>query len=908
MKKLGSSLPKSLAVLLVFILSFLAQAYAGVCPEKIYIDKPDCRTLCESVYQKIKKDVANFDSEYGLVSAYQQTSTLPDVSAMCACTFGKKNVITDEYSILDVCYYTVRTSVPGVAVKRGEGSLDLSMPLSDYLLRLFLFDKDVADKPLPPIIALSPSGEMIKGMYTLYVSSIKGVSVYVAALLLTVALMWQFISMISGNFTQVVRSPGQFFSQLVTGEKISNYASVTLATLFLVLPLNGSITGLEMKRDAVLKEAKAKCELIKEEMEKEYDECVDEKQDLVALYGCMESGSGGSNISVLDVLTTIATDPSALVDMGIGYLIDVLSGDTSDYQKVIAALMGSIKAPWTCEAIAEKECKDMRDDLQKKYDQCINEYEKYKKEIPVELQQVEAPLAVRMIRDSVLWGSKFAEHNVLPVAAGVIRNYVINRYVNMSALSELSNAAGVDSVKAYKEAIDKMWNMPVYRVYGSEPVICQGVIDGKDVTVQTCADYYALTDDQRLLLVQQHPYECKDALITLGLFCKKLQKQKEIAADVEEEVKATKDRKAWLNDALTKTEDDFGWLSPAIMPLYSIYYELTNFHVKVRDDMAYGTLIAERHYRSAEVSYPAQFISDHLSSLYGTARAVGSFVGGVFNLAKNAVVGIGSAVVNKAEDIIVNEDVGDDFAGEISPSLSYQIGRTMVLYSIPPGDKFAYVLNKIGGFVEKIVIGLGAYNTIYAAAGVLIHFVKPILSIYLAAKINEIFLSMLPLIVGSFALLVRAIQYFLEVILLVLITPFYAIAAVTKQKNKVMDFFISMFKLTFFPVVFLIVAVMTFTAVELGYLFTYSVPVKYVLGLIPTDGIFTGFMAGVLDAVFVIFSALVCASLAWFVGFNMTETIIDWVSSIISYTDRKVQGFESIAKQHVGKLVAKTAI
>ena len=874
---------------LIFLFSLLSQAHAGLeCPAKVYVDKPDCAHLCKAVYEKIM-DNTHIKNRYTLVSAYQQPSFLPNVYSFCACTFGKYNVILGEHTELDSCYYTLRTTVPGTSIQKATGDFSFPMPLSDYLLRLFLFDKQVASQPIPPIIAVSPSGEMIKGMYTLYAKSIKAVSTYIAALLLTIAVSWQFISLISGNFTQVVRSPGQFFSNLVAGEKIANYGALTLATLFLVLPLNGKYTGLALQNDAVLKEVRAKCEMIKKEMQEEYDECVDEKQDLANLYGC-DSSVWGNILSLVD---------------------QVLSGGNLNWNSLIDAITGGITAPWTCEALQEKECKDMRDALEKQYDKCVAEYEKYRESIPANLTSVEAPLAVRMIRDSILWGSNFAEKTVLPIAGGVIKNYIINRYVNLTALSEMTSAAGVSSVKQYKEAVDKMWHTPVFRTYGQESILCEGIVDGRPVKVETCADYYALTEEQWEQLLQQNPYECKDARITLGVFCGKLQRQKQIVMDVENSVKSSKDAIKWLDSSLTKAQEDFGWLSPAVMPLYSLYYEAARFGIKLPDKMAYGTLIASRHYLSSAVNLPAELLDNYAYQKYESVATTLDYAKKALSIAKGAVVGAVDWISNKAETALgLKEDYGDDYAGEMTPSITYSLGRMMVLYSIPPGDKFAQVITRITGMAEKVVLGLAILKTPYFVPVIAITspIFRTILAIYAAAKLNEMFLAMLPLIVGSFALLIRAIQYFLEVILFVLITPFYAVAAVTKQKGKVMDFFITLFKLTFFPVVFLIASVMTFTAVELGFLFTYTVPVKYVLGIIPLDGLFTGFIAGIIDAVFIIFSSLVCASLAWFTGFNTTETIVDWISNIISYTDRKIQGFEQIAKHHVGKMAAKTAI
>ncbi|WP_297445016.1 hypothetical protein [Desulfurobacterium sp.] len=864
--------------ILFFLVLLTSSALGAFCPDKVDLKEGSCRALCEKIAEETGKGGTVLASVYGTPSSNMAIPTY------CTCVFNRyidkdAGNAPDNLESTLVCTYALTNKYGGIGLKVQDTTdknnlryLDISLP--NYLVRVFLFDKTVKDVA-PALIQNTPLYAGIQGFYTIYLKVLKGFSIFMAYIILVVVLSWHLISHTFKNWNDIMRNPGSSFQNLLSATYKGKALQVIPVMLFFSLPLPPNITGSYV--NPTVKQEKIDPVAMCSDIQTLVEECKNEAQDYKTIY-CDNEDSGGSLGDIFDDLLCIITGECSITDL---------------FNKL--SVQGSFEA--LCGSTMEQQCEE----LAQEYDNCIKKYEDLAKKMEdkpkyewadPDISTINTPLALTMMRNFILWGVDVAEHGVTPYVNTVVTNIFLKTMTYDGYAYSYADISGRLNYESLAKAVDEAWRMPVFYFMSDSGAQmyqeCRVNVGGQEVVISSCADLDKYDQASIEMARASHIGACDDVFWTLDQVCPQLKKYKLMAQDIKKNETESNEEVEKLLTLINSTKDQYGFLAPAIIPMYSIFYFIDSIPgIRTSVDPIIATKVGEKNY---PLNSPG--LTDYLAKAYGFGKSVAGGIGSAVTTAARWLKAGAESVYGFMTNGNPVEKI-DRIAGTITSEVMYYIGKALILLSLPFVNNILKIMNDIlSGVLTTVNIGLAGLAGVVTATvlSVILGIGGKIYIYILAYSIAIVLLKLMPFIITGLAVIVRFVQYLLELFVLVILLPFYAVAAATNQPNMVLRFFMELYKMTFYPAVLTISAGIALAFSRIIFLFTYYIPTHVILGAIDKGGssfiesaksIPSAFLSGVLDGSFLILSTIVATILAWQIGYSLPDYILDGAVEIV---------------------------
>lgn len=880
---------------IIFAIFLITPLYAGnICKNAMDLYGDGCEEVCN-------KGLKN-NSKYQYKSHYEtnlsQGSFIFPISAqkrcICIYTNPKSEVeLGDEYM---TCEFAVTV---------------INKPLPVRFEKFSIPNKPVEN--LVKIATLQPTsfGDQGSGSKIGFASSIianvyyKGIhyfSSYYALILLTILFAGTLFLFGFSNFFTILKSPQQIWSLLTGTDFKSKSAQVILAIVFFGLPVN-----IEMVYDTNSPELKSQASKLiyskniiehcheklgkLAEAEKIHNECLKKYDDNYT------SSNTGSGIFVYTEDDETKDQPPS----------NNCENEERNYK------------------LAYDEFEKCRQQYQPT-DQELNVFDDnnnnnitQKRHIKEGLQ---VPFASVIVAGFVNFGMKTAE-KVSQWSSEAVQSYLFyklvnNNEMNMSSLKRLDNKI--------KNSPDTLFQYTI-----TLPPACVG---NEDKDVKTCDDInqIIINSDTKF----QYPF-CISALEDAKRRCEANTSIVNTIKDTLPKIQQQQitELKSRFEQSTTTIQDNFSFMSPALMPMVMVTYPFSQL-VNKKDPPVMVEKVSESEKSNIvdKIETAYNFVSKGFAKAKYMSKTAYNFFAGNNNEAVEQTEMIDAA--NKTISTTISRD----------KEIAYFMGYSTVIANVPPGsiikkhliDFFSKLL-KAGGAALKVALpvlvgiasvvmtfasGLGAGAVVFigilagmiggllSIIGITIEKLMPLIEValelvinYIAVNITIMILIMLPFFAIVIAGTIRFIHYIYEIIKTMITLPFYALPVATRRTEGVFMFFGDLVKLSVIPV--LIAASISFAiffALVFEF-FMFDLPFHLILSQVMPNNYASLFLFGLMTASLQLVSCLVSTYYLFKITMNFPEYIISAVGRIIGMATPG-QSYQEFAKEAFDK--AKTAM
>jgi len=726
---------------------------------------------------------------------------------------------------------------------------------------------------------------VFKAMYTVYVNGIKYVSNKLALILMMMILAWTLFYLGFTNLFQVLRNPGQIWSLMTSVDFKAKAVQAIVAILFFALPLPARyVTHVDQRKlDRFIKEntvvsSNDTAKLLEvcgiqydryREAEERFQSCMLNHQEQFNLAERAVQNANTEEIKNIENLFEFLKK----IRNKINSFILSLSNNPQDIEDMLNAVNANI--------YCSKE-KDERDRAYQDLQVCfaennLNEVKpdmfgggsEFSLNSGVESEEVvefKLPLSIALLQGFIDYGSDLAS-SVAKWADAGITNYMLTSLTQQESFYRKMYA---DFAKVQEE----------------QESMSVELADSEQCGF-SCSNIYDKDFVEEKIKENSH---CEYIYLMQRNFCEKEKERQIRIGRIHPPEEFTNFRNTLITQIRT-IENSFSWLAPAIIPYMAVLTPFTTRPDLTRDSKA--ELVTER----IDEILPYLNFKSALNSITSTVE-------GIYHTAKNVY---SFAQETKAKI--------DDFS-ETDTSLSFILGFSTALTSVPPGSWIFNVVNKISTPMGKILgnvatfvlstLGLlsGSFwmNLIGTSAALVGKGITSATLAIFSSCIVLVLFQILPFIAVSIATILRFIFYLFEVIRTVFCLPFYAVIVATRKAEGVLEFFRHLIRLLIIPTLLAISPVFAFFAIELVYFLLQKVPLSILFSSIVPHSMIGGFMAGILVGIITIFASFVGTAIAWNIAHGFTDKVIEEVSSLIGSSGTHVEKIVSPARSMFSRL------
>lgn len=828
---------KKALLLFLTLLPFFSYAGSSDCPRELEVNTvlSSCSDVCNRISTKVKP----FSYRIPIGPNSFGPASSQSAPAFCSCIFYNK----DENEITDYmyCNYSVEITKGSSNLREQPFQVDSDYP--SKLVELFSFNASSINN------SSVGSNVIMSGLYKVYVSAVKNITTTFALMLVIIVTGWNLGLYVLSNFIDKMRGSHSELQTLISSDFKKKSMQVLPAVIIFGLPVPVSTNAILQGSGVSVSNT-----LIRENFCSVYD------QQIADLNKTASDIDNSKNQAMGDMVVLDSTTNT-------GELIN----SSDEFQSRVQVESEEINRKIRVLEQMKADCESRVSGVSAQSN-IVNSF------LASDVNDVWLPIITAVIKNFVAFGLSSAK-TVSALTSGIVTEYV-------SASIVTNRLEGANRVEQSAEIVRLNREVTLKSRIENIPSECG--------EIKSCSDYWKFSDKDKLEKESSYPH-CSIFYENLSLLCdpkkgymayydsvreKILNNQAQImnSRNMEENIRNA------LNSSLGQVKAKFTWLSPALIPLSSVYAEM--MYLTGNTDVSERTRIKFVGGSSTLL----ESAGDALANSYDTLRGFGEDIKENVEDAGNIMFGEFS--LNR----VIN---GDDNYGRM-----FVIGQMVGVTSLPPGSLIKKGvegilppnLNSEGDSLQRKIVSLLNKSPWATVASYLYKFTSSIVAIIVSYSISMMILKLIPLLAIVFPVVFRFIAYLKDVIKIVLVVPFYAVAAATKQPGVSLEVGKDIVRLTMTPVVIAFVPLVGFAAVELVQFFLYEVPIRFVQMAVVygTNASHVAmFVMGIFSAA--LYSIAMFASAI--VGWEVTTSFIDGVfeianklaGSVSSSTARAVQ-------------------